>query len=94
MTHPWVANVRIAVEEDMGNLWKYAVLFQAVIVATAIQQGPISLGEYVYPESGNALYWLMTMFVLGWIPLVGLYMFCTRGGFQVGTLDGLISQTP
>ena len=61
---------------------------QAIIVTMAIQHTSISVGNYVYPESGNALYWLMTMFVLGWIPLVGLYMFCTRGGFQVSTLEG------
>jgi len=49
----------------------------------AYQHVPLHLGAYEYPDWGNAIYWLILAFCVIWIPLIAMYMICTRGGWKV-----------
>ncbi|KAL5006050.1 hypothetical protein ScPMuIL_017208 [Solemya velum] len=52
----------------------------AVIVMRVMQNKPLSLGSYHYPEWGYALGWLIVASVVIWIPAWFVCYICARGG--------------
>ena len=56
----------------------YAFPLQLVVILTATQYTPITLGTYTYPEWANILGWLIVVFPLIFIPAGFVYHFVNR----------------
>lgn len=66
------------------------LLFQGVIIFKAVQVKPYKLGDYDYPDFGDAIGWLQvaatTLIIPGW--LIGYY--CYKGGASVSRVISLV----
>lgn len=67
------------------------VILTAITGFKAYQHAPLTLGRdtgtgeavYHYPDWAEALYWVIVSSTVIWIPVIAMYMICSRGGWQV-----------
>ena len=59
---------------------------QLIIALTAVEDGPLEVDGYVYPDWANGIGWCIVAFTSMWVPIVAVYQVMIDGGWQVSIL--------